>query len=353
MKKKFVTFITLVMICVMVVGCGNSKGESEKTDSANKSSETAKSSKTEKVEKIVLKIGNAQKETHPWNGAINEMTKLASEYSDGRLVIENYPNATLGTESEMLESVKNGTLDMVVTDPTVGTTFCKELELFSLPFIFSNVEHRDKVLNGEIGKEYADLIEEKSGIKILGYWGGVERNVISTKKPVESIDDLQGFKLRLAPSELKFKVWEAVGALPVTIAFGETYSALQSGVCDGMENEMPSILSAKFYEPAPNFTMTGHEITVRPLFMNSEKFNSLDKELQEALIKSAEEATKFAVNLEREAADKAKNEMVEKYGIQIYEINKTPIMERTADIFKEFGNATGTTDIINEIAAVK
>lgn len=115
--------------------------------------------------------------------------------------------------------------------------------------------------------------------------------MIAVKGPVKSVDDLQGFKLRLAPSDLKFKVWEAVGTLPVTIAFGETYSAMASGLCDGMENEMPSILSAKFYEPAPYFTLTGHEITVRPLFVNAEKYNAMEPEMQQALAKAVAEAT--------------------------------------------------------------
>lgn len=317
------------------------------------SQETKKDAQSAAVKKVVLKIANNQPDTHPWNVATKEFAKLASEYSKGRLEIVNYPNATLGNEPELLENVKQGTLDMAIVDPTVGTTFCKELELFSLPFIFRDYDHWQKVFDGDIGKQYASLIEGKTGIKILAVWGGSTRNVIATKKQVKSIEDLQGFKLRLAPSELKFKVWKAVGALPVAIAFGETYSALGSGLADGMENEMPSILSAKFYEPAPLFTLTQHEITVRPVFMNAKKFNSLDPELQAALAKAMQEATVKARALEKEVGVKAEKEMVEKYGIKIVTIDKAPIIAKTSPIFEEYGEATGTTKIIDAIVNLK
>lgn len=303
--------------------------------------------------KVVLKVANSQPDNHPWNVAIKELATLAAEYSNGRIQIVNYPNSTLGSESDLLENVKEGSLDMAIVDPTVGTTFCKELELFSLPFIFRDYEHWKKVFDGEIGKEYAELIEKKAGIKILGVWGGSTRNVIATKKQIKSIDDLQGFKLRLAPSSLKFKVWQAVGALPVAVAFGETYSALASGLVDGMENEMPSILTAKFYEPAPYFTLTQHEITVRPMFMNVKKFYSLDRQLQQALTKAMDKATVKARALEKEFEAKAEKEMVEKYGIKIVNIDKAPFIKRTSPIFKEFGEATGTTKIIDSIVNLK
>jgi len=341
--KKTIALLLVLVLSFSLVAC--------KSTSAPK--ESGKDAPAAAGEKVVIKVGNNQADSHPWNVAIAELKSLAAKYSNGRIEIVNYPNASLGNEPELLENVKLGTLDMAIVDPTVGTTFCKELELFSLPFLFRDYEHWQKVFDGEIGKQYASLIEGKTGMKIMGIWGGSTRNVIATKKQVKSIDDLQGFKLRLAPSDLKFKVWKAVGALPVTIAFGETYSALASGLCDGMENEMPSILAAKFYEPAPNFTLTQHEITVRPMFMNAKKFNSLAPELQAALQKAMDETTVKARVLEKEVGEKAKKDMIEKYGIKIVDIDKAPIIAKTAPIFKEFGESTGTNKIIDAIVNLK
>ena len=304
-------------------------------------------------QKITLMLGNSQADSHPWNRAIEDMIRLADEYSDGRIEIINYPNATLGNENEMFESMMHGSMDMCIVDPTVGNTYAKELELFSLPFLFRNYEHWEAVLDGEIGQDFSNLILEKTGsVKIMAYWGGSTRNVLAVKAPVLSIDDLQGFKLRLAASELKFSVWEAVGCLPVTIAFGETYSALASGLCDGMENEFPSILSAKFYEPAPYITLTEHEITVRPLFMNADVFNSMDEELQAALLKAIDEATVLARQYEKEQGEVARDQMVNEYGASLYEIDKQPIIDATAEVFSSFGKANGLTEMIERIQAL-
>lgn len=344
------------MACALLMtGCqgnGGAAGGQETTGGQETKAQQTGTETKAVSEKVTLKIGNSQADSHPWNEAIQTLAEKAAEYSDGRMEIVNYPNATLGAEDAMLESVREGGLDMCVVDPTVGTTFCKELELFSLPFLFRDYDHWKQVLDGEIGETYKERIAQSGGgILIMDYWGGSSRNVLAVKKPVESIEDLQGFKLRLAPSELKFKVWEAVGALPVAIAFGETYSALASGLCDGMENEMPSILASKFYEPAPYFTMTGHEITVRPLFMNKEKYESLSPEMQEALRKAIDEATDVARQKELEFGQEAERQMVEQFGVTETEIDKKPIMERTKPIFKEFGENTGLTDLIEKIQA--
>ncbi len=302
---------------------------------------------------IVLRVGNNQPDSQAWNVATNQLKDLLAKYSNNRIELVNYPNAVLGAEPEMAESVKEGTLDMWVGDPTVGTTFCKELELFALPFLFRDYDHWQKALDGEPGKKYAQLIEEKTGMKILGYWGGSDRNVISVSREVKTIDDLKGFKLRLAPSKLKTDVWKAIGTLPVTIAFGETYSAMASGLCDGMENEMPTLLANKLYEPARNLTLTGHEITVRPMFMNAELFNDLDKEAQDAILKAMAEITPIARKLEKDSGVEAQNEMVNKFDVKLFEIDKQPIIDATAAVFKEFGESTGLTELIREFQEVK
>jgi tripartite ATP-independent transporter DctP family solute receptor len=297
---------------------------------------------------ITIRLGNNQPETQVWNVGIRQLQDAVARHSGGRLEIVNYPNATLGAEPELAESCKEGTLDMFIGDPTVGTTFCKELELFALPFLFRDYDHWVKALDGAPGGKYAELIEQKTGLKILAYWGGSARQVISVKREVRSIEDFKGFKLRLAPSKLKTDVWKAIGTLPVTIAFGETYSAMASGLCDGMENELPAILANKLYEPARNLTLTGHEITVRPMFINAEIFYGLDKDIQEALVKAMAEVTPAARKLEREAGDTARTEMTGKFDVKVFEIDKNPIIQATAGVFREFGESTGLTALIKE-----
>jgi tripartite ATP-independent transporter DctP family solute receptor len=305
------------------------------------------------ADKIVLRTCNTQPASHPWNVAIGKLNEIIKKNSNGRIEIAQAYSSSLGTEPELVESVRAGTLGFVVADPTVGTTFCKELELTSLPFLFRDTNHWKAVLDGPVGKKYAELIEQKCGLRVMAYWGGIPREVLSVKKQVKSLDDLRNFKMRLAASELKFKVWQALGALPISVAYPEIYSALVSGLVDGMENEMTSLVASKFYEPAKNMTMLAHEITVRPLFMNPKWLDGLPPGDKAAIEKSIAEATPIARQLEQDGSNSALADLRDKFKVNVFEIDKTPFYEKLAPVYKEYGESTGMTQTINDIQAVK
>src|SRR5258708_37600107 len=157
-----------------------------------------------------------------------------------------------------MQFVKDGSLDLVISDPSAGAPFAKELDFFALPFLFRSYDHWQASLDGE--------------------------PVLSTKKPINSIEDLKGFRLRLISSPLKMNAWKAVGTIPTPIAFMETYLAMKSGVVDGMENESVAVREMKFYEPAPYIARTEHEFTVRPLFASKKTFDKLPPDLQQIVL---------------------------------------------------------------------
>ena len=188
---------------------------------------------------------------------------------------------------------------------------------------------------------------------ILGYWGGSSRNVLSTKKPVLSMDDMKGFRLRLISSPLKVNVWKATGAIPTPIAFMETYLAMKSGVVDGMENESVSVRDMKLYEPAPFIARTEHEFTVRPLFMSKKSFDKLPPDLQQIMLKDAQEATVFERKAEVEANQAAITEMQTKFNVKFNDIDKAPFKLVTKPVIAEFSKSMGLTDLLQSIEDVK
>jgi TRAP-type transport system periplasmic protein len=293
------------------------------------------------------------KEDHPWNKGLAYFAKRADEDSKGRIKIDIFNGGMLGSEAQTLQFAKDGSLDFVVADPSAGSPFAKELDFFALPFLFRDYAHWQAALDGEPGKSYAQLIESKTGMKILGYWGGSSRNVLSTKKPVTNIDDMKGFRLRLVSSPLKVNVWKAVGAAPTPIAFMETYLAMKSGVVDGMENESVSVVDMKFYEPAPNIARTEHEFTVRPLFMSKKSFDKLPPDLQDVIVKAAQEATVFERKTELEANQAADAEMQNKFKVKFNTIDKEPFKLATKPVIAEFAKSMGLTDLLTGIDAVK
>jgi TRAP-type transport system periplasmic protein len=240
-----------------------------------------------------------------------------------------------------------------VSDPSAGAPFAKELDFFALPFMWRDYGHWQRSLDGEPGKAYAKLIEDKTGLKIIGYWGGSIRNVLSTKKPINSMADLKGFRLRLISSPLKVNAWKAVGTVPTPIAFMETYLAMKSGVVDGMENESVAVLDMKFYEPAPYIARTEHEFTVRPLFMSKKSFDKLPPDLQQVVLKAAQEATVFERNAEVEAGKAAEAQMQNSLNVKFNPIDKQPFKDATKPVIAEFSQNMGLTDLLVSIDAVK
>jgi TRAP-type transport system periplasmic protein len=293
------------------------------------------------------------KEDHPWNNGLAYFAKRADEESKGRIKVDIFNGGMLGSEAQTLQFAKDGSLDFVVADPSAGSPFAKELDFFALPFLFRNYAHWQSALDGEPGKAFAQTIESKTGMKILGYWGGSSRNVLSTKKPVTSIDDMKGFRLRLVSSPLKVNVWKAVGAAPTPIAYMETYLAMKSGVVDGMENESVSVVDMKFYEPAPYIARTEHEFTVRPLFMSKKSFDKLPPDLQQVVLKAAQEATAFERKAELEANQAADAEMQNKFKVKFNTIDKEPFKAATKPVIADFAKSMGLTELLTGIDEVK
>jgi tripartite ATP-independent transporter DctP family solute receptor len=302
---------------------------------------------------FTLRTAHYFKEDHPWNKGLVYFAKKVSEDSKGRIQIDIFGGGVLGSEAQTMQFVKDGSLDFVVSDPSAGATFAKELDFFVLPFVFRDYDHWQKSLDGDPGQRYAKLIEDKVGMKILGYWGGSSRNLLATKQPVKSIADLKGFRLRLLASPVKVNAWKAVGAIPTPIAFMETYLAMKSGVVDGMENESVAVRDMKFYEPAPYIARTEHEFTVRPLFMSVKTFNKLPPDLQAIVVKDAKDATIYERKIEMEAGRAAEAEMQSKYKVLFNEIDKRPFKEATGPVIAEFAKTIDLSDLLKSIGDVR
>src|SRR5450432_4456980 len=302
---------------------------------------------------FTLRTAHYFKEDHPWHKGLAFFAKKVSDDSKGRIQIDIFSGGILGSEAQTMQLVKDGSLDFVVSDPSAGAPFAKELDFFALPFMFHYYAHWQKSLDGAPGKRYAALVEDKTGMKIIGYWGGSSRNVLSTKKPILSMADMKGMRLRLISSPLKVNVWKAVGAVPTPIAFMETYLAMNSGVVDGMENESVAVREMKFYEPAPFIARTEHEFTVRPFFMSRKTWDKLPPDLQQIVAKAAQDATVYELKTEADAGQAAEAWMQSKFNVKFNTIDKQPFKTATQPVIAEFAKSMGLTDLLANIDDVK
>ncbi|GHB06259.1 TRAP transporter substrate-binding protein [Modicisalibacter luteus] len=258
-----------------------------------------------------LRFGHGGTEDTAYQAGAEKFKELIGENTEGDIGVTIMGNSVLGHETEMFEQQMAGALDMSIINPGLITDFSHTANVFSIPFMYRDVDHWRTVLDGDVGREIADRIEEETGVKVLAFFGGGKRQIVSTR-PLESLDDLNGMKLRTNPTEPLIVAWKALGTEPTVMAWKEIYTGLQLGAIDGLLNEAEWIHRMRFHEVAPHIGLSEHDITVRLLTMSQMSWEQLDDSQKEAVMAAAQEAASYARDVQlkqdAEALDTLKEE---------------------------------------------
>ncbi len=206
---------------------------------------------------IVLRLAETHPQDYPTTRGDYEFARLVKERSGGRIVIEVYPGSQLGQEKAVIEQVQFGAIDLTRVSISPVAAFVPRLNAFQMPYLYRDEAHMWKVLKGDIGKELLASLEP-FGFIGLGWFESGARNFYNSKRPIRTPADLKGLKIRVQESELMMGLVSAFGAVPTPMPFGEVYSALQTGVVDGAENNWPSYFSTSHYEVAKYITLDEH-----------------------------------------------------------------------------------------------
>lgn len=358
MLKKLISVLLILMLVVGAMsGCTQKPAEepaAEAPKTETPAAEAPKEDPPKELEKVVMKVGHSQPNTTPRHMSLLEFEKMVEERSEGRIQVEIYPSGQLGNEPEMIEQVKMGTIQG--TRAGRFDDVATELLVYTMPFLFDDVESFQKVTRGEIGKKIAKAAE-KNNIVILstGDAGGF-RNITNNIKPITSPKDLKGLKIRTPGVESIIKTMEALGANPVSVPYVETYMALKTGVADGQENPFVNIESMKFDEVQKYLTVINYQVHPDPFYVSKIWFDGLDDEAKEIITKAAEDmaviSDKMMIDGNKEAFDKIKEnlEITELTPEQIEEFRKL-----AKPVYDYFINEKGyfTQELIDEIKAVK
>ncbi|MBU7595224.1 TRAP transporter substrate-binding protein [Metabacillus halosaccharovorans] len=335
LKSKY-TFLLLVIVTIgLLTGCNNTAVE---TNGDGK-----------------IKIIAAHNQTSPDNPYQTGMLKfkeVAERESNGSIEVEVHAG-TIGTEeSQLVEKLQLGAADVVLVSPGFMTqTGIREVDLFSAPYLFTSYDHWLSAVDGEVGKEMAEIINEKSNnsFKLLGYWSAGVRHYYG-KKPLNTVDDLKGVSLRTQTSGVVSDFWEATGAIPSGISWGELYQGLQQDVVDSSENAYPFFVQQS-HHTTPNgkyITETGHDYTTRFLLINGEKFDQYSEEHQEILLNAAE----ASVKAEREATNSQDIEYKEKAvaeGAIVNDIDTQPFIDIARPILEDLAKEIEVEDLLQKI----
>jgi tripartite ATP-independent transporter DctP family solute receptor len=253
-----------------------------------------------------------QPTTTAYGVAANIFNDKLKELSAGKFSINQFPGGQLGQEPQLLQKLRSGDIDFVITSTANASTVAPQAGVFSLHFIFRDQDHLMKVLaDPAISKEFRDMVKDSvQGAQVLGLLTMGMRNMYS-KKEVKSIDDVKGQKVRVQATKTEDTLFPAYGAQTVHMPFGEVYTSLQTGVVNVAENGVNVYLANKHYEVAPILSMTEHEANNNCLWVSDKTWNSLTPEQQGWVLAAATEVSKrepaLALKLEADSATKLKS----------------------------------------------
>lgn len=303
------------------------------------------------AQEVTLRSADIHPDGYPTVEAVKYMGELVSQRTNGRIKIEVMNNAALGSEKDTIEQTRFGVIDMNRVNSAPFNNLVPETVVFGLPFLFRDVDHMHKVVDGPIGDEVLAAFEPHGLIGLAFYDSGA-RSFYTTKKPIEKLADLKGMKIRVQQSDLWIAMMEAFGANPTPMPFGEVYSSLETGVVDGAENNWPSYESSRHFEVAKNYTLTDHSLTPEILVISKMSWDKLSPDDQKVIRAAAKESVGKMREL-WQAREKASEEKVKAAGVKIIKVNKEEFVTAMQPVYERFVTDPKMKDLVERVRAVK
>jgi tripartite ATP-independent transporter DctP family solute receptor len=267
--------------------------------------------------------------------------------SKSQHIIEVFDNAQLGGERDVLEQLQLGQIQMSYLSPVLGNVDPK-INILDLPYLFKDYKHLDSVLDGDLGKEIIKDLPSK-GIHGFAFMENGFREITNSKKPINTLDDLKGLKIRVPEAPISIANLKSLGTNVVTLAFPEVYSALQQGTVDGQENAYAVATSSKFYEVQKYVAETKH-MWGSFVIVGSEKwYSKLSPDLQKVIQEAADETSKYERQIFREEEQKNKQELIDK-GMKVTTPDLEPFRQATTPVYEDFFKKNpNLKDLVNKI----
>ena len=291
---------------------------------------------------------------HAFTRALVRFEDLVKKYYGKPITFVLHKNSELGLEKDYFAYMNQGkAVDYGIVSPAHMSTFAKAAPFIDAPFLFRDLDHWNKVLDQDLLKPIADEVAQKAEVMLIGYAGGGTRNIF-VNKPVRNLAEMKNLKVRVQGAPIWSRTFSAIGMSPSVIAYNEVYNAIQNGVIAAGENEAAGVEAMKFYEVAPDLSMTQHAITIRPICFSGKTFKGLPPDLQAAIIKAGKEAGAYGRQVES-SEDGAKLDAMEKAG----KLKRIPFtdraqMKKLADpVMEAYAKEIGADEIFKKINAVK
>lgn len=278
------------------------------------------------------------------------MSDELSKATGGKDTIKVFHSGQLGSEKDTIEQVKLGAIDFLRVNTGALNTVCKATVLPVLPFVFKSVEQMHHVVDGPIGEEILKDCEPE-GLIGLAYYDSGARSFY-TKKPVRSLEDLKGMKIRVQQTDMWVALMKALGANATPMPYGEIFTGLKTGLIDGAENNWPSYQTTHHYEVAKYFTLTEHSMAPEVLLMSKKVWVTLSPDEQNAIRQAAKDSVPYMRKLwtDLEAASEAE---VRKSGVEVIKVDKAPWQAAAKPVYDQFVTDPHLKDLLARMQATE
>ncbi|HKJ84587.1 MAG TPA: TRAP transporter substrate-binding protein [Spirochaetia bacterium] len=283
--------------------------------------------------------------------ALEHVEAQVPEVTDGEVQVTLYPNAALGSEKELIKAVAEGTVDATIMSPGNAAGLIPEMQVFSASYLFKDYDHvRAVISDEEFFSTMKDLVADKDlGFQLAGIGLTGTRNLYNRVKTVSGMEDLEGLKMRVMSSPTEFKVWSELGTLPTNIAAPEIYTSLQTGVVDAAESSLPAIAGNKYYEVAPNITLTHHQFNLHFLFISDAALDKIPEDHHDAVMGVFREAGLREIDAAEALSEKVLEDLRERPGVTVTDVDTTPFANKLSAIQDEVAADLGMKPVLDLI----
>ena len=294
----------------------------------------------------VLKLGHVLAVDHPYQEGSLKLAELVAAKTNGRITIQVYPNAQLGGERDMVEGLQIGSVDLVLTAPSIAAGIANERKvfLFDMPYIFKDYDAVSRMLEGDIGQEMVKNYP-KHGFRNIGWPIAGFHQLTNSKRPIKKPEDLKGLKMRMWQSKSALLMMEALGAKAVPMSFPEVYTSLQQGVIDGFANSLPTIYATKIYEVNKYVSITNHMVSTMNMLLAERVWKELSPADRKAIEEAGVEAARFQRNLYKAGDEKSLKLIRDKGALVNTDVDTAAFRKQAEAFYPQF------VDLVNEPGA--
>jgi len=299
-----------------------------------------------------FRAADTQTEDYPTVQAQRYMSRLIAERTGGRHEIKVFHSRQLGEEKETIEQTRVGAIDLNRTNVALIGNFIPAMNVLAMPFLFRSIEHMQKVLDGPVGREILGSFEPYGFVGLAFYDSGA-RSIYNGVRPVRSLADLKGLRIRVQQSELMLQMMRSLGAEPVELPYGQVLTGLATHLIDGAENNWPSFVTTDHYKYAGFYTLTEHTMSPEVLVISLKAWQSLSADDQQIFREAALRSSQFMRERWRDLEDESQRK-AEAAGVTIAKhIDRKPFADAMAPIYARAGRDPAAAALIERIRKVE